>query len=1370
MLLKDQDKIIYKNYKQMKKIFLLTALLVILDTTYSQENVQNYHQAPITNFMKQGVGYNIASHNSTGSLHALVGSLPKINKETSAKGSLSEGFEGSFPPNNWSLGGDANWDKSDETTAYEGSYFARFETFYISNGETGYLITPALNPTPGDAIFSFFFNYYLKTGVWGNDAELYIDVYDANTSTWTLGSSNIIDGNHGGGWNYEAIYLGNYEGQDFTNKKIKVRFRAISDYGSYNIAIDQVSGPAIWESLYDAGIPSINMPFDGGSTGNKMVNITLKNFGVSDLTSATIQWEVDGMLQTTKYWTAAIGEELATGETTNVDLGTYNFSTQKTYNIKAWVMDPNGEDDEDASNDTLDVYVLLKNAIIPPYTEDFENSGSIPQGWQNDANDNGEWAFKTYFLYGADDDHTTGYGYMAGVDDNYIYDQTDEVILISPPINITSAGLNYPIVDFWYQNIDPDDQASHISKLYVEGWNGNSWDELLFIDESIDAWTKQSIKIDNYTSMPDFMIRFKVIPSTYSSSDPCLDDFSVYEGVGYDLGVEEILPHAVISGETIQPTVNIHNYSFFDVDDYTIVLNDGTTDISTVNITTPLARDADTLIKMDPWTPTDGSYTLTATVTINSATDGNSSNNAFSQDCEVQAFNYTAGKIIGFGFYNDYNEMILNVDVNDGSLVPRHLQDFKEYPSAGDYHDGEIYFVEYKTNNYYILNGNGECYKLGNIKGLGDDNIIGLTYDASSKGTMYVATYNLANSNLYTVDEGLNAHYIGTITSNDVLLGIACNDAGDMYGIGVNDTLYSINKTTGEGAVVGYLGLDIKYVQDIAFDRGNNILYGTLYNGSYGGLYNIELNSGQANLVGTFADQVTMCAIYPSETLIAGSSGEWSTVFGGATSELTNVVIPNGIELSIPSTKASEKCNSLTIEPGGMLTVEGELVVRNDLFMQSDPTGTASLINKGAFSVNNHTTVQQYLPENNQAYNWHYMVTPVSYATMNIFPGQDLGSGLTYAYEWDEPSDAWVGITDSTAQLEHLKGYAIPLGSEHTVEFTGSALVNGTQSTPGLGYTEGGEYEGFHLVGNPYVAAYDANNLSGSNWTEDIWIRDDGNFRTFNVATGTGTITDDVIPAMQGFWFRNSGPGMLSGLNFDPVNLVHSPQNTIYKKYNNEFHLKFCKEQMEDELVINFFGQATSSFENYDTEKMFAVSPHYPQIYSLVDDHQLAINSVSPSSKEYIIPLGIKAHYKGTYTFKAVQADEFNDYEYVYLIDKSENIALNIKEKSYSVEIQGAIQDEDRFELLFTNSVTSIEENTHDEMDIYSFRNTIYINSMVNREAQIIISDLSGRIVYKKNTKLNDGINTIHFNHSKGLYIVKIIENSNIHTGKVVLE
>ncbi len=76
--------------------------------------------------------------------------------------------------------------------------------------------------------------------------------------------------------------------------------------------------------------------------------VSLKNFGSTSLTSATIGWSVNGHQGSPFNWTGILGSL----NSTNTNIGSYNFSADTTYNLKAWIISVNGSSDPNSFNDS----------------------------------------------------------------------------------------------------------------------------------------------------------------------------------------------------------------------------------------------------------------------------------------------------------------------------------------------------------------------------------------------------------------------------------------------------------------------------------------------------------------------------------------------------------------------------------------------------------------------------------------------------------------------------------------------------------------------------------------------------------------------------------------------------------------------------------------------------------------------------------------------------------------------------------------------------------------------------------------------------------------------------------------------------------
>jgi hypothetical protein len=135
--------------------------------------------------------------------------------------------------------------------------------------------------------------------------------------------------------------------------------KAITFYGSgANPTLTTGSGQRpntifLVDELYynhDAAVHSLISPTGTFITAQPTpVLVNIRNAGELNLTKATINWSVDGILQTPYLWTGNLPTLVVS---LNLNLGTYLF-TNGSHTIKAWTSLPNDSADQNTSNDTL---------------------------------------------------------------------------------------------------------------------------------------------------------------------------------------------------------------------------------------------------------------------------------------------------------------------------------------------------------------------------------------------------------------------------------------------------------------------------------------------------------------------------------------------------------------------------------------------------------------------------------------------------------------------------------------------------------------------------------------------------------------------------------------------------------------------------------------------------------------------------------------------------------------------------------------------------------------------------------------------------------------------------------------------------------
>jgi len=87
--------------------------------------------------------------------------------------------------------------------------------------------------------------------------------------------------------------------------------------------------------------------------GNSLLKIKIRNLGDSILKTITLNWEIDGIVQTPVNY---IQMNISKNYDTILTLGNYYFEIHKKYNLRIWSLKPNNENDENPNNDTIELY------------------------------------------------------------------------------------------------------------------------------------------------------------------------------------------------------------------------------------------------------------------------------------------------------------------------------------------------------------------------------------------------------------------------------------------------------------------------------------------------------------------------------------------------------------------------------------------------------------------------------------------------------------------------------------------------------------------------------------------------------------------------------------------------------------------------------------------------------------------------------------------------------------------------------------------------------------------------------------------------------------------------------------------------------
>src|SRR5688572_9376082 len=132
------------------------------------------------------------------------------------------------------------------------------------------------------------------------------------------------------------------------------------------IALGLISGyGARAQSANDAGVSSISSPSSTVTANSSQpVSVMVKNFGTGPLTSATLGFSVNKVVQPTFPWSGNLATNGTT--TTAVTIGNFSFPAGA-HVIKAWSKLPNGVADGNAANDTTTISIYSCTTLSGNY-------------------------------------------------------------------------------------------------------------------------------------------------------------------------------------------------------------------------------------------------------------------------------------------------------------------------------------------------------------------------------------------------------------------------------------------------------------------------------------------------------------------------------------------------------------------------------------------------------------------------------------------------------------------------------------------------------------------------------------------------------------------------------------------------------------------------------------------------------------------------------------------------------------------------------------------------------------------------------------------------------------------------------------------
>jgi hypothetical protein len=535
-------------------------------------------------------------------------------------------------------------------------------------------------------------------------------------------------------------------------------------------------------------------------------------------------------------------------------------------------------------------------------------------------------------------------------------------------------------------------------------------------------------------------------------------------------------------------------------------------------------------------------------------------------------------------------------------------------------------------------------------------------------------------------------------------------------------------------------------------------------------IYSSALTQQQIN--NNIADKYTMSVTANTNTSSMSSCAD------------CDVIVDNGALLTV---NASRTFKTLTVKPGAKLTINSGFSLTSGIILESDASGTATLLDANSTPTVN-ATVKQYTQAGR---NW-YISSPVSNASYSV-----LNKGH-YVAQFNEVSKLWETVNSGT--LTPGKGYiqvaAANQGTTGAVSFTGT--TNAGNVTVNLTRT-GTTQAGFNLVGNPYPSYLDWSAVAAANTNvlPTMWLRTKKTeaaggaytFATVNVAVPSNPVivTNDAntaitrnIPPMQAYWVRLVENAQ--GNTFSVSNTMRLHADISENKFKAPLQsviplirLQVSDGLFSDETLLYFYDNASEKYDRYDSPKMSNGSSTQPEIFTIADNERLVINGMGPVTGDRIVPLGVLApKHKLLNIFVKELVNCINGY-HVTLTDHLTGDHMLLNESSqYQFYVHSETDMINRFSLSFKapGSISSLEEHSIANFRIFS-ANSGQISIEAPGGYRFSVINLMGQIIHEDITSVSQSAGNIHVVNAipAGLYIVKVRrENQKPFTSRVYVK
>lgn len=325
----------------------------------------------------------------------------------------------------------------------------------------------------------------------------------------------------------------------------------------------------------DLGIRSIIAPTQAACNSVISPGVQVRNYGLDIISSFGIEFYLNDQLQSSKLITT----NLNSGQTTEINFDPINLNGEVSNDIVFQITAVNGKTDENTTNNAIKSHLAPVSTVVVPYFEDFGNGinhsfteNNTPSSWLISTAPDTSLSNQAAYLPFHNQSNNFGYKdalvtrtldlsalTSVQLDFSYAYAARTTLELDGLLVIVsTDCGATFP-----KENI--------VFERYGRALRTTGYSDFSFIPGDESDWDQMSINLTRFAGQEQ--VQVAIVGVNGAGNNLYIDNISITSAnlLAYDIGIKNVDRVPIVTcDEQVYPRIEIKNYGFEDITDFTI--------------------------------------------------------------------------------------------------------------------------------------------------------------------------------------------------------------------------------------------------------------------------------------------------------------------------------------------------------------------------------------------------------------------------------------------------------------------------------------------------------------------------------------------------------------------------------------------------------------------------------------------------------------------------------------------------------------------------------------------------------------------------------------------------------------------------------